>query len=59
MGAWAYSAGAIAATSARSLARTDFGSNLRTLAAILVSASAIDIGGAASFCAKAVRTEPG
>src|SRR5437879_13757334 len=42
-------AGAIAATSARSPGLMDFGSNLRTLAAILVSASAIDIGGAASF----------
>src|SRR5207244_9930738 len=42
-------AGAIAATSARSPGRTDLGSNFRTLAAILVKASAIDIGGAASF----------
>src|SRR5207245_10163522 len=42
-------AGERAATSARSPGLTDFGSNLRTLAAILVSASAIDMGGAASF----------
>src|SRR5207253_7445017 len=41
--------GAIAATRARSPGLMDLGSNLRTLAAILVSASAIDIGGAASF----------
>src|ERR1700720_4794441 len=42
-------AGAIAAPRARSPGLTDFGSNFRTLAAILVNASAIDIGGAASF----------
>ena len=41
--------GAIAATRARSPGRTDLGSNFRTLAAILVRASATDIGGAASF----------
>src|SRR5438132_1230096 len=36
-------------TRVRSPGLMDLGSNLRTLAAILVSASAIDIGGAASF----------
>src|SRR5205823_7367845 len=41
--------GAMAATRARSPGLIDFGSNLRTFAAILVSASATDIGGAASF----------
>src|SRR5437764_600091 len=41
--------GAMAATRARSPGLMDFGSNLRTFAAILVSASGIDIGGAASF----------
>src|SRR2546429_9812720 len=41
--------GAMTATRARSPGLMDFGSNLRTFAAIFVSASAVDIGGAPSF----------